>query len=170
MAARRQNAVAAIERIHDAITQLHREHALITTAGVARRACVSRTFLYTNSEAKAAVEEGKRTAGTGVRRPMVDPHESTWRERALNAESALKSAHDEIVVQRRRIGELLGQIRDIESEWTEGTIQRVTHENTNLKQRVRNLSDQNRTLDERLSAARTNLRFQDRRLSELEAS
>ncbi len=100
---------------------------------------------------------------------MVDPHESTWRERALNAESALKSAHDEIVVQRRRIGELLGQIRDIESEWTEGTIQRVTHENTNLKQRVRNLSDQNRTLDERLSAARTNLRFQDRRLSELEA-
>ncbi|MEU1629212.1 hypothetical protein ABZ746_28635 [Streptomyces sp. NPDC020096] len=95
--------------------------------------------------------------------------EATWRERALNAEDALKTAHSEILAQRTRIGELLGQIRDLQAEWTEGTIQRITTENTTLKQRVRQLTTDNRTLDERLKAARSNLRFQDRRLADLEA-
>jgi hypothetical protein len=34
---------------------------------------------------------------------------------------------------------------------------------------VRQLSADNRTLDERLKAARSNLRFQDRRIADLEA-
>jgi len=38
-----------------------------------------------------------------------------------------------------------------------------------LKQRVRQLTADNRTLDERLNAARSNLRFQDRRIADLEA-
>ncbi len=38
-----------------------------------------------------------------------------------------------------------------------------------LKQRVRQLTTDNRTLDERLKAARSNLRFQDRRIADLEA-
>jgi transcription elongation GreA/GreB family factor len=43
------------------------------------------------------------------------------------------------------------------------------HREHTLKQRVRQLTTDNRTLDERLKAARTNLRFQDRRLADLEA-
>ena len=95
--------------------------------------------------------------------------EATWRERALNAEDALKAAHTEIVTQRTRIGDLLGQVRDLEAEWTKETIQRITTENTTLKHRVRQLTTDNRTLDERLKAARSNMRFQDRRLADLEA-
>ncbi|MGP4102076.1 hypothetical protein [Nonomuraea sp. KM90] len=95
--------------------------------------------------------------------------EATWRERALNAEDALKAAHAKIVQQRGRIGELLGRIRDLEAEWTQDAIRRITTENTTLKQRVRQLTTDNRTLDERLKAARANLRFQDRRLADLEA-
>lgn len=49
------------------------------------------------------------------------------------------------------------------------TCQRITTENTDLKQRVRQLTADNRTLDERLNAARSNLRFQDRRIADLEA-
>ena len=98
-----------------------------------------------------------------------DEREATWRERALNAEDALKAAHAEITAQRTRIGELLGQVRDLEAEWTEEAIQRITTENTTLKQRVRQLTADNRTLDERLKAARSNLRFQDRRIADLEA-
>ncbi|WP_211246409.1 hypothetical protein [Amycolatopsis taiwanensis] len=98
-----------------------------------------------------------------------DEREATWRERALNAEDALKAAHAEILAQRTRIGELLGEIRDLQAEWTEEAIQRITTENTTLKQRVRQLTAENRTLDERLKAARSNLRFQDRRLADLEA-
>src|SRR5262245_37116476 len=68
-----------------------------------------------------------------------------------------------------RIGELLGHIRDLEAEWTQEAVQRITTENTTPKQPVRQLTTDNRTLDERLKAARSNLRFQDRRIADLEA-
>ncbi|GAU66154.1 hypothetical protein SSP35_02_05230 [Streptomyces sp. NBRC 110611] len=98
-----------------------------------------------------------------------EEREAAWRERALNAEGALKAAHTEILTQRTRIGELLSQIRELEAEWPQEAVQRITTENTTLKQRVRQLTADNRTLDERLKAARSNPRFQDRRVADLEA-
>jgi len=96
-AARRRKVEASLQRIHEALTRLRREKVQVSVAAVARRANVSRTFLY------------------------------------------------------------------------EEAIQRITTENTTLKQRVRQLSTDNRTFDERLKAARSNLRFQDRRVADLEA-
>ena len=124
------------------------------------------------SDAKTAVAKAIRESGDPRSRLLAeadDTREATWRERALNAEDALKAAHAEILAQRNRIGELLGRIRDLEAEWTQDDVQRITAENTTLKQRVRQLSTDNRTLDERLKAARSNLRFQDRRIADLEA-
>jgi anti-sigma factor RsiW len=95
--------------------------------------------------------------------------EASSRERALNAEDALKAAHAEIRAERARIGQLLGQIRDAERELTPDTIQRITTENTTLKQRLRRLAADNRTLQERLEAARSSNRFADRRIAQLEA-
>jgi len=43
------------------------------------------------------------------------------------------------------------------------------HRDTTLRQRVRRLTADNRTLDERPKAARSNLRFQDKRIADLEA-
>lgn len=172
LAARRRKTEAALERVHQAIARLRREKAQVSVAAVARRADVSRTFLYDNVEARAAVAGAMAVAGecrSGMLAEQDDEREATWRERALNAEDALRAAHTEILAQRTRIGELLGQIRDLEAEWTEEAIQRITTENTTLKQRVRQLTTDNRTLDERLKAARSNLRFQDRRISDLEA-
>jgi chromosome segregation ATPase len=117
----------------------------------------------------AAATEASGLQQAGDRAAQDTGQEATWRERALNAEDALKAAHTEIVQQRTRIGELLGQVRDLEAEWTKESIQRITTENTTLKQRVRQLTNDNRTLDERLKAARSNMRFQDRRLADLEA-
>jgi vacuolar-type H+-ATPase subunit I/STV1 len=171
LAARQRDTHAALGRVRDTIARLRREKAPVTVAAVARHARVSRTFLYTNPDAKTAVAEAIRQSGDQRSRSMVeadDARELTWRERALNAEDALKAAHAEILAQRTRIGELLGRIRDLEAEWTHDDIQRITAENTTLKQRVRQLSADNRTLDERLKAARSNLRFQDRRLADLE--
>ncbi len=71
--------------------------------------------------------------------------ETSWRERALNAENALKTAHAEIRAQRTRIGQLLGQLRDAERELTGEAVQRTATENTTLKQRVRQLTADNRT-------------------------
>lgn len=172
LAARHRSTQAALGRVRDAIARLRREKAPVSVAAVARRAGVSRTFLYTNADAKAAVAKAIRDTTDQRRRALAeadDAREATWRERALNAEDALKAAHAEIGAQRSRIGELLGRIRDLEAEWNQDAVQRVTTENTTLKERVRQLITDNRTLDERLTAARSNLRFQDRRIAELEA-
>ncbi|MEU5593466.1 DUF6262 family protein [Streptomyces sp. NPDC020298] len=172
LAARRHKTETALKRVREAITRLQREKAQVSVAAVARRADVSRTFLYDNAEARAAVANAMAEAGdrrTQLLADQDDEREATWRERALNAEEGLKTAQAEILTQRTRIGELLGQIRDLEAEWTEEAIQRITTENTTLKQRVRQLTTDNRTLDERLKAARSNLRFQDRRVADLEA-
>jgi chromosome segregation ATPase len=172
LAARHRSTKAAVGRVHDAVARLRREKAQVSVAAVARRADVSRTFLYNNPEARAAVASAMAAAGERRGRVLIDQddgREASWRERALNAEDALKAAYGEILAQRTRIGALLGQIRDLEAEWTEAAIQRITTENTTLKQRVRQLTTDNRTLDERLKAARSNLRFQDRRVADLEA-
>ncbi|UQA91346.1 hypothetical protein [Streptomyces halobius] len=67
------------------------------------RADVSRTFLYGNPEARTAVATAMAEAGE--RRSYIlaerdDERDATWRERALNAEDALKAAHAEILAQR----------------------------------------------------------------------
>jgi hypothetical protein len=172
LAARRRSSQAALDRILDAITRLRREKTPVSVAAIARRAAVSRTFLYTNPDAKAAIaqaltQEPQRLKGFAAR--SNEQQEATWRERALNAEEALKAATAEILTQRVRIGELLGRIRDIDAQWTQDAIQHVTTENTTLKQRFQQLTADNRTLDERLKAARSSLRFQDCRIADLEA-
>jgi hypothetical protein len=171
-AARRHATQAAVARVSDALTRMRREKTPVTVAAVSRRAAVSRTFLYSNAQARALLADA--AAGTRARtaQDLADRdagQEAAWRERALNAEDALKAAHAGIFRQRERIGELLGQVRDLEAEWTQDAIQRITTENTTLKQRVRQLIADNRTPDERLKAARPNLRFQDRRVADLEA-
>jgi hypothetical protein len=93
--ARRRTTQAALKRVHDALTQLKREKAQPSVAAVARRAGVSRTFVYDNSEARAAVSAALAQAGEQRVQLLTDQdaeREATWRERALNAEDALKAA------------------------------------------------------------------------------
>ncbi len=172
LTARRRSTEAALGRVRDAIARLRREKAQVSVAAVSRRAGVSRAFLYDNPDARAAVAAAIAQASE-QRSRILDAQdgerEATWRERALNAEDALKAAHAEILAQRTRIGELLGQVRDLQSEWTQEAIQRITTENTTLKQHVRALTADNRTLEEKLKAARENLRFHDKRIADLEA-
>src|SRR5258708_11438959 len=139
LAARRSSAQAALGRVHGALTRMRREKTPVTVAAVSRRAGVSRTFLYSNPEARTAVAaatEASSLRQAGDRAAQDTGQEATWRERALNAEDALKAAHAEIVQQRTRIGELLGQVPDLEAEWTNESSQRLTTEDTPLKQRI----------------------------------
>ena len=77
LAARRRNTQAALERVHEAITRLRRDKTPVTVAAVARRADVSRTFLYTNPDAKTAVAEAIRRD----RRPTRPPPRRAGRRR-----------------------------------------------------------------------------------------
>lgn len=99
LAARRRDTQAALDRVHEAITRLQRDKTPVTVAAVARRADVSRTFLYTNPDAKTAVAKAIRQT-TDQRNRLQDKQDNTgaatWRERALNAEHALKTTGQEI--------------------------------------------------------------------------
>ncbi|SOD62123.1 hypothetical protein SAMN06297387_104293 [Streptomyces zhaozhouensis] len=173
IAARRQRTQAKVDQVRNAIVDLQHRKAPVTAAAVVRRAGVSRTFLYENADARKLISDASNHGGAvtpeRAERRQDAQAEAAWRERALNTEDALKAAHGEIRAQRNRIAQLMGQIRDLETQWTDESMERVTTENTNLKQRVRQLAQDKRTLEERLQAARSNSRFQDRRISQLEA-
>lgn len=172
LAARRRHTQDKLAQVRVALTQLRREHSAITFPTVARRATVSRTFLYENAEARDLLEQALTHTAAHRIQANADHHtaqEASWRERALNAEDALKAAHAEIRTQRSRIGTLMGSIRDLEQDHPHESVEHITAENTTLKHRVHQLAQDNRILDERLHAARSNLRFQDRRLADLEA-
>ncbi|MEU0009596.1 DUF6262 family protein [Streptomyces sp. NPDC006314] len=65
-----------------AITRLRREKAQVRVAAVARRADVSRTFLYDNAEARAAVAAAITQAGERRSRTLAEQdgeREATWR-------------------------------------------------------------------------------------------
>jgi chromosome segregation ATPase len=159
-------------RISEATDRLLKARTSITFAVVARDAQVSRTFLYENPQARAAVDAAiAQAAGRRVesRRDAAEALEAGWRERALNAEDALKATHEEIRAQRRQIGELLGQVRDMATPWQQHDLVRITTQNAELSRQVKELGTENRSLQERLSASRDNARFTDRRLAELEA-
>ncbi len=174
-AANRARALATqqkLQQVRDAIAQIRRARTPLTYPAVAAAAGVSRTFLYANTDARALISHalGKASAQQAQARPGDrDDQQPSWRERALNAEAALKTADAEICAQRRRIAILMGQIRDLEQDLGPEAAQRITTENTTLRQRVRQLTGDNRTLEERLEAARSNARFADRRIAQLEA-
>ncbi len=161
-----------LQRIREALQRLRREQAQVTYPAVAQRAGVSRTFLYQNADAQALMADAITTHAASRRQLQAGKDaqaEASWRERALNAEDALKTARSEIRTQRERIGLLLGQIRDLEASYDEDTTQRVAAENTTLKQRAIKVAQDNRTLEEKLHAARSNNRFLDKRIADLEA-
>lgn len=165
--ARRQATQEMLERLQTALTAAARDHTPVTVAALARTARVSRTFLYQNQQARALIEQATRT--TRLHPGVPSSAQPAWKERALNAEDALTQAQREIRTQRTRIAELLGKIRDLEHDLPEGSLQRIVTENTTLKQHVRQLTQDNQQIQERLTSARQNNRFMDKRIADLEA-
>lgn len=172
VAARRQQSADKLGRVKKVIGQLRREQARVVVRAIAHRAGVSPTFLYENPAARALVQAAAADNAAHRDRAAAATHEqveATWRERALNAEEALTLAHKEILTQRQRIGQLMGQLRDLDQMVPGESVQRLVSENTSLKQQVRQLSQEHRSLQERLEAARSSNRFAERRIAALEA-
>lgn len=170
--ARRQHTEKLLARVRDALAAMRKERATVTVRAVERRAGVSRAFLYQNATARQLVAEAVAQAEgrqNHSRQETAEAVEASWRERALNAEDALRQAVAEIQSQRRHIGELMGRIRDLELDLPADAVQRLVTENTTLKQQFRALTADHHTLTNRLAAARDNNRSQDRKIAELQA-
>ena len=168
--ARRRAAEQKLQQVRDAVASLKRRKVPVTCPAVARQPgypAPSSTPTPTPAPLSATPQ---KAGGQKAPAPAAGAgQEPPWRERALNAEAALKEAHAEIAAQRRRMAILLGQIRDLEHDLSPEEAQRLVTENTTLKQRVRQLTHDNKTLEERLEAARSNNRFADRRIAQLKA-
>lgn len=160
-----------LKRLSDTLRQMRRDGMPIKIAVVARRAEVSRTFLYQNSKTKKLLAEAAVDSVTAPPSKLTQSADqgSPWKDRALNAEDALKVAYAEINDQRGQIGQLLGQIRDLEVDLPADAVERITTENRTLRQGNRKLTTENQQLTDRLKAARENNRFLDTRIAGLEA-
>ncbi|MFJ2810565.1 hypothetical protein [Kitasatospora sp. NPDC087271] len=172
LAARRQQTSEKLARLDVALAQLRRERGRPTVRAIAARAAVSVTFLYENPDARARVQATIATSKSRHDQITTQAHEqieATWRERALNAEAELARSQKEIFTQRQRIGELMGQLRDFDQMVPGESVQALASENTTLKHRVQQLSREHRLLQERLEGSRSNLRFADKRVADLEA-
>ncbi|MGW1871386.1 DUF6262 family protein [Streptomyces mauvecolor] len=171
VAARRRQTERKLTDVDAAIAQLRRERGRLTVRGIAARAAVSATFLYENPDARARVQTAIADSKSRHDRATAAEHEAieaTWRERALNAEAELTRAQKEIFVQRQRLGELMGHLRDLSQTAPGESVDVLVTENTNLKHRVQQLTRDHRLLQERLEGARSNLRFADKRVTDLE--
>ncbi|MDG4834122.1 DUF6262 family protein [Solwaraspora sp. WMMD1047] len=172
IAARRRTTSSMLDRVRAVLHDMRRERSPVTVSAVQRRANVSRTFLYQNTDARRLIRETATEANaqrSQTQAAAAAATEAAWRERALNAEDGLKTAYQEIHDQRARIGELLGRIRDLELDLPEDAVQRLVTENTTLKQQIRTLTADAKNLNERLAAARENNRSQDKQIAELQA-
>lgn len=172
IAARRRQTEQKLAAVEKAISQLRRERGRPTVRAVAERAGVSTTFLYENPAARTLIKDAAAESRVRQDRRGQDEHdrvEASWRERALNAEAELTRSQQEILTQRQRIGELMGQIRDFDQMVPGESVQALTTENTTLKRRVQQLTGEHRTLQERLEGTRSNLRFAEKRIAALEA-
>ncbi|ATW46816.1 hypothetical protein CGZ69_01110 [Streptomyces peucetius subsp. caesius ATCC 27952] len=172
LAARRRQTQRKLEQVETAIRQLHRERGRLTVRAIAERAGVSVTFCYENTDARALVRNAAVSSRSRHDRDGQAVHErieATWRERALNAEEELARTQTEVLTQRQQIGELMGQIRDFDQLVPGEAVQQLVTENSTLKHRVHQLTQEHRRLQERLECARSNLRFSDKRISDLES-
>jgi predicted nucleic acid-binding Zn-ribbon protein len=170
--ARRNSTEQMLHRVRDTLRQMRRDHIPVQTAMVARRAEVSRTFLYQNEHARKLLADAAAdhpAAAAAASRRQDAGQAGPWKDRALNAEDALKTAYAEISKQRDQIGKLLGRIRDLEIDLPADAVERITIENRTLRQENRQLITDNQQLTERLKAARENNRFLDTRIARLEA-
>ncbi len=171
IAARRRHTEQKLEQVKSAIGQLRRERGRLTVRAIAQRAGVSATFLYENADARALVQHAVTDSRSRHDRQGQQQHdqiEATWRERALNTEAELTRAQKEVLAQRQKIGELMGRLRDFDQMVPGESVQALTTENTTLRHRVLQLTQEHRTLQERLEGARSNLRFADKRIADLE--
>lgn len=171
-AARRRQTQDKLVRVEKAIGQLRRERGRLAVRAIAQRAGVSATFLYENADARSLVKAAVTDSKSRHDRVTQDEHErieAPWRERALNAEEQLTRFQAEILAHRQQIGELMGQLRDFDQMVPGESVQQLTTENTTLKRRVQQLPKEHRALQERLEGARSNLRFADKRIADLEA-
>lgn len=156
--ARRADSQAKVEAVEKAVRALGRAGLPITRSAVAKHARVSRTFLYENSAAADIVDKAEQRTKAKARvtqNAALDVEASSWRERALNAEDALRRTRNELVEARREVADLLGQLRDPDGTWLREDRERLLGEREALVKERNELRQSLRRAETQRDSART---------------
>lgn len=122
IASRRRDAAAKVAAVDKTVKAIGRTGVVVTRAGVARLAGVSRSFTYENHEADSIILAAQsRTQVRAAERAqyMTAQQEAAWKERALNAEHHLRGLRRELARQHQLVGDLLGRLREPDGTWIE---------------------------------------------------
>lgn len=158
IAARQAAALGKVHAVEQAIRALARAGLPISRAAVAKRAQVSRTFLYENDAAAALIDAAltRTTAQAQVKQEASDDaHTASWRERALNAEAALKKYRSDPSEARREIADLLGELRDPDGTWLREDRDRLRAERDTLVSERNQLRQELRRAETQRDSARS---------------
>jgi predicted secreted protein len=154
-----------------AVKALGQTGALVTRAGDAELAGVSRSFTYENDTANsiiAAAQTRTQARAEGRIEKRTAQEEASWRERALNAEDEIRNLRRELATQRQFVADLLGQLREPDGTWIEHDRNRLRQENEHLLSERNQLLRERNELQRRLDGARANIsRLHERRVQEL---
>jgi hypothetical protein len=144
--ARKHAAASKVAAVGKAVKAIGRTGAPVTRVGVAQLAGVSRSFTYENDAANSIIAEAQtrtQARAEGRIEKRTAQEESSWRERALNAEAGIRNLRRELATQRQLVGDLLGQLREPDGTWIEQDRNRLRHENEHI------LFERNQLLRER---------------------
>ncbi|MDI9979825.1 hypothetical protein [Rhodococcus sp. IEGM 1307] len=160
----RQNKSAECEqRVRKALTKLAKTNAPFTVEDICALAGVGKTFVYDKrrpelTKAVLTARDQSQAALPGRSEEARDAEASSWRDRALNAETLAKTLRATIKQRDERIADLTGQLYDPDGNF-------LADQNAELRQLVqtlnRNLSRveaENAQLRRSLDGARANVK------------
>jgi small-conductance mechanosensitive channel len=156
--ARRADSEAKVQAVERAIRALARAGLPITVSAVATHAQVSRSFVYDNPDAAKvfmAASTRSKAKARAHRDEAMDAETAPWRERALNAEDALRLARSQLVEARREVADLLGQLRDPDGTWLREDRERLLRERETLTKERNELRQSLRRAETQRDSARS---------------
>jgi hypothetical protein len=98
--ARRNSTEQMLARVRDALRQMRRDHIPVQTALLARRAEVSRTFLYQNGRPRIPAPERRHCARSAHLPPVTQRYRSCRRHGATTADPGIGSGASDSNAQR----------------------------------------------------------------------
>ena len=161
------------KRVRKALSKLAKTGAPFTVENICDLAGVGKTFIYDKrrpelTKAVLAARDASRDVVTVRAAEQHDDQTSSWRERALNAETLAKTLRAAIKERDARIADLTGQIYDPDGNHLAEQNSELRQLVLTLNQNLRNNELENGKLRRSLDAARANVkRERERNVTQL---
>jgi hypothetical protein len=160
IATQQQGSAELVADLERHLKRMIRSGQRITFPAVEKATGRSHSFLYDNPVARDLVMRARERSRADVKErtdQRNEREEENWRQRALNAEDALRAAKQEIRVLRQANSDLQGQIRDPDGTIVYEERARLRDISNKLRRDLELLRREKAESDRALAAARANI-------------